>query len=66
MKPVVTLTEAMTRPDLFGGTFAGPTFWTWRTVAKLIDGIPLTDGRYRLRARIPTPWVPRSHIVTSP
>ena len=41
----VTLTESMTNPALFGSTFAAPSFWTWRTVAKLIDGIPLTEHR---------------------
>jgi hypothetical protein len=30
---------------LFGGTFASPTFWTWRTLAKVIDGIALTEPR---------------------
>jgi hypothetical protein len=44
-KPLITLSRAMTDPDLFGGTFAAPSFWTWRTVAKVIDGIPLTEKR---------------------
>jgi hypothetical protein len=41
----ITLTEALVNPALFGSTFAAPSFWTWRTVAKLIDGIPLTEHR---------------------
>jgi hypothetical protein len=41
----VTLTQAMTESALFGSTFAAPSFWTWRTVAKLIDGIELTEHR---------------------
>jgi hypothetical protein len=45
LTPEITLTRALTDPDLFGGTFAGPSFWTWRTVAKLIDGIALTEQR---------------------
>ncbi len=45
MKPALTLSQALTDPDLFGGTFAAPSFWTWRTVAKLIDGLPLTEKR---------------------
>jgi hypothetical protein len=32
----------MLDPDLFGGTFAGPTFAAWRAVAKMLDGLPLT------------------------
>ncbi|UCI09978.1 hypothetical protein [Mesorhizobium sp. B1-1-8] len=31
---------------LFGTTFSADSFWTWRTVAKLIDGLPL-DRRER-------------------
>ncbi|MDA8351002.1 MAG: hypothetical protein M0038_19795 [Pseudomonadota bacterium] len=38
MKP---LYEAMLDPALFGRTFAGPTFANWRTVAKIMDGLPL-------------------------
>jgi hypothetical protein len=43
--PRVSLSEALLDPALFGSTFAAPSFWTWRTVAKLIDGIPLTEPR---------------------
>lgn len=43
--PRITLTQALTSPSLFGRTFAAPSFWTWRTVAKLIDNIPLTEQR---------------------
>ena len=43
--PRITLTQALTSPNLFGHVFASPTFWTWRLVAKLIDGIPLTEPR---------------------
>ncbi len=35
----------MSDPDLFGPVFAKASFWTWRTVAKLIDRIPLTEPR---------------------
>jgi hypothetical protein len=45
MKPLVSLTRALIDPQLFGGTFSAPSFWTWRTLAKLIDGIPLTEPR---------------------
>lgn len=43
MKPRITLTKTMLDPQLFGGVFARESFWPWRTVAKLIDGIPLTE-----------------------
>ena len=43
--PDITLTRALTEPSLFGKIFAAPSFWTWRVVAKLIDGEPLTEQR---------------------
>jgi hypothetical protein len=45
VKPVVMLTQALADPELFGKTFAPASFWPWKTVAKLIDGIPLTEPR---------------------
>src|ERR1700722_11160198 len=45
MTPAITLTAAMSDPQLFGPVFRAPSFWTWKTVAKLIDGIPLTEQR---------------------
>jgi hypothetical protein len=45
MTPAITLGQALTDPALFGKTFASPSFWTWRTVAKLIDGEPLSEPR---------------------
>jgi len=45
MTPEITLSQALSDPSLFGGTFGTPSFWTWRTVARLIDGIPLTEPR---------------------
>jgi hypothetical protein len=44
-KPLITLTQAMNDPALFGHVFASLSFWTWKVVAKLIDGIPLTEPR---------------------
>jgi hypothetical protein len=44
-KPATSLTAAMSDPQLFGKVFANPTYWTWKVVAKLIDGIPLTEKR---------------------
>lgn len=43
--PRVTLSEAMVNLGLFGKTFAAESFWPWRVVAKLIDGISLTEQR---------------------
>jgi hypothetical protein len=45
MKPAVTLSQALTDPGLFGPVFNAPSFWTWRAVGKLIDGLPLTEPR---------------------
>jgi hypothetical protein len=44
-RPMITLSHALTHPALFGKVFAAPSFWTWRTLAKLIDGIPLCEPR---------------------
>jgi hypothetical protein len=57
-----SLYEAMLDPELFGKTFAGPTFAAWRTVAKILDGLPLTDdelARYRdFTGRMEAPSAP--------
>jgi hypothetical protein len=45
LTPDITLSRALTDPGLFGNVFAGPSFWTWRVVAKLIDGLPLVEKR---------------------
>src|SRR5262249_60615591 len=45
MTPLISLSRALSDPALFGRTFASPSFWTWRVVAKLIDGTPLTEQR---------------------
>jgi hypothetical protein len=45
MEPTITLTHALSAPDIFGTVFADPSFWTWKTVARLIDGLPLTEQR---------------------
>jgi hypothetical protein len=44
-EPTITLSSALTSPQLFGKIFAATSFWTWRVVAKLIDGLPLTEPR---------------------
>jgi hypothetical protein len=43
-----SLYAAMLDPDLFGATFSGPTFEAWRTVAKMLDGLPLTESETAL------------------
>lgn len=45
MMPDVTLSRAIGDPSLLGGPFQAPSFWTWRAVAKLIDGLPLVEPR---------------------
>jgi hypothetical protein len=45
MQLTISLSRALTDPSLFGGTFGVPSFWTWRVVAKLIDGEPLREQR---------------------
>src|ERR1700683_3417647 len=45
MTPAITLTRAMRDEQLFGRTFGAASFWTWRTLAKLIDDEPLTEPR---------------------
>jgi hypothetical protein len=40
----VNLYEAMLDRDYFGRTFSALSFKNWRTVAKVLDGLPLTPG----------------------
>jgi hypothetical protein len=44
-KPAVTLSASLSDPHLFGKVFSSPSFWTWKVVAKLIDGISLIEQR---------------------
>jgi hypothetical protein len=43
MRPLISLSEALCDTNLLGEPFQAVSFWTWKTVAKLIDGIPLRD-----------------------
>jgi hypothetical protein len=43
--PTISLTRAMSEPSLFGKVFGQASFWPWFVVAKLIDGLPLTEPR---------------------
>lgn len=44
-QPRITLSRAISDPALLGAPFASPSFWTWKVVAKLIDGEPLSEPR---------------------
>ena len=46
-KPAVSLSYAMSDPHLFGKVFGAPSYWPWKTLAKVIDGIKLTEQRER-------------------
>lgn len=60
MRRAIPLSAAMQDPELFGATFAGASFWTWRTLAKVIDGEQLTKREFDLfkectgRTRLPS------------
>jgi hypothetical protein len=59
-----SLSECMQDPDLFGRTFASRTFAAWRTVAKVLEGLPLDaaelDLYQRLTGRTDAPTAPFS------
>jgi hypothetical protein len=46
--PLISLSESMTDENLFGPVFSGESFWTWKTVAKLIDGAALDERELAL------------------
>jgi hypothetical protein len=43
--PDITLTRALADPALLGAPFQAASFWTWRVIARLIDGLPLSESR---------------------
>jgi hypothetical protein len=45
LTPDIGLLQAMSDDELMGTTFSAASYWTWKVVAKLIDGIPLTERR---------------------
>jgi len=47
-----SLHAAMLDPDMLGGTFGGSTFAAWRTVAKILDGLPLDATELELYRQI--------------
>ncbi len=54
-----SLYAALLDLDLFGRTFAGPTFEAWRTVAKGLDGLPMSAAELGL-------WEAISHRPLGP
>jgi hypothetical protein len=54
-----TLTQALQDVELFGKVFAAESYWTWGTVAKVIDGLKLDEREAQLfrdctgRTRLP-------------
>lgn len=61
MKP---LYDCMLDPDIFGHTFAGETFAAWRTVAKILDGLPLDAEEMELYRRITQRDAPPSNAFS--
>ncbi len=45
MTPLISLSRALSDPQLLGKPFQSPSFWTWKAVAKLMDGEPLREQR---------------------
>jgi hypothetical protein len=41
----ISLTASLSDPNLFGNVFGSPTYWPWKVVAKLLDGIELREQR---------------------
>jgi hypothetical protein len=47
LTPDINLTDAIRDKQLFGKVYAPASFWTWAVLAKIIDGLPLTEPRER-------------------
>jgi hypothetical protein len=45
MTPLITLSRALSDVNLLGKPFQSRSFWTWKTVAKMIDGETLREQR---------------------
>jgi hypothetical protein len=43
--PLISLSRALSDVHLLGAAFESPSFWTWKTLAKVIDGEPLREQR---------------------
>ena len=67
--PAITLAAAMRDPQLLGGPFTAPSFWTWHVVAKVLSGEGLDDREAALfrqctgRTRLPSGPVHRMVIL---
>ena len=59
---MTSLHDAMLDSELFGKIFGGPTFENWRTVAKILEGLPLTESELALYQSITS----RSEPPTEP
>jgi hypothetical protein len=49
---MITVTDAITDPNLLGTAFAGPSWATWRTVLRAAEGLLLTDDQHRDFCRV--------------
>ena len=67
--PAITLAAAMRDPQLLGGPFTAPSFWTWHAAAKVLSGEGLDDREAALfrqctgRTRLPSGPVHRMVIL---
>jgi hypothetical protein len=65
MRPLISLSQALRDTNLLGEPLQAASFWTWKTVAKLIDGMPLRENEIELfrqctgRLELPTKPVRR-------
>jgi hypothetical protein len=67
--PMISLAAAIRDTNLLGGPFTAPTFWTWKTVAKILDGEQLDEREAALfrqctgRERLPQGPVHRMIVL---
>ena len=71
---VPTFHEVLVAPELFGATFAGESWASWRVIAKAVDGVPLaaaeremfaslTGGRRPPTGPVREPWFVKGRRV---
>jgi len=68
MNPLISLSQALSDRSLLGEPFQSRSFWTWKTVARLIDGKPLRDQRelelfQQCTGRLQVPTTPVRRMV---
>ena len=67
--PAISLAAAMRDPQLLGGPFTAPSFWTWHTLAKVLSGETLDEREAKLfrectgRTRLPSGPVRRAVVL---